>query len=81
MLFTWDTNNLCIIFSSWRVTGLWSLLISLVAIMALTAGYEAVREAARQYEARHDANMENMPRKHILYESEDDQRPAYVWRR
>merc|ERR1711988_1604594 len=31
MLFTWDTNNLCIVFSQWRVTGTFSLVISILA--------------------------------------------------
>lgn len=51
MLFTWSPHNLCIIFSSWRITSTASLLLSLLAIAALTAGYEAVRELARKYEA------------------------------
>ncbi|PPJ52925.1 hypothetical protein CBER1_11564 [Cercospora berteroae] len=50
MLFTWDTSNLCIVFSSWRISGAWSLIWSLAAVVALTAGYEAVREASRRYE-------------------------------
>ncbi|KAF1819394.1 Ctr copper transporter [Dissoconium aciculare CBS 342.82] len=52
MLFTWDTTNLCIVFRSWRITGFSSLVISLIAIVALSAGYEAIKEAARQFEAR-----------------------------
>lgn len=67
MLFTWDTTNLCIVFQSWRVTGLWSLLWTLAAVIALTAGYEAVREASRRYEARHAAIIENLPRKFLIY--------------
>ncbi|PGH18155.1 hypothetical protein AJ80_04542 [Polytolypa hystricis UAMH7299] len=51
MLFTWSSKNLCIIFRQWRVTGTFSLLLSLVAIVLLTAGYEAVREITRRYEA------------------------------
>lgn len=50
MLFTWSTHNLCIIFPSWRITSTLSLLFSLLAIVALTAGYEAVRELSRRYE-------------------------------
>ncbi|KAF2482556.1 Ctr copper transporter [Neohortaea acidophila] len=61
MLFTWDTTNLCIVFRSWRITGTWSLLWSLLAVMALTAGYEAVREACRRYEARQAAQLEHLP--------------------
>ena len=51
MLFTWSTKNLCIVFEGWRVTGNLSLIFSLLAIVALSAGYEAVRELSRRYEA------------------------------
>jgi copper transporter 1 len=51
MLFTWDTTDLCIVFSGWRITGTGSLIVSLLAIVLMTAGYEAVREASRRYEA------------------------------
>lgn len=63
MLFTWKTDNLCIVFEGWRVTDFWSLIFSLFAIIALTAGYEAVREASRKYEQRQAIVLENMPRK------------------
>ncbi|EMC95245.1 hypothetical protein BAUCODRAFT_35237 [Baudoinia panamericana UAMH 10762] len=62
MLFTWDTNNLCIVFRSWRVTSTWTLVLSLLAVMALTAGYEAVREASRRYELRVANKLSEMPR-------------------
>ena len=52
MLFTWDTTNLCIVFRQWRVTGAASLVFSLLAVAALTAGYEFVREMSRRYELR-----------------------------
>ncbi len=52
MLFTWDTLNLCIIFRSWNIRGTTSLVLSLIAIAALTAGYEFVRDQARLYELR-----------------------------
>lgn len=51
MLFTWSTQNLCIVFSSWRISGPGTLVLSLLAIVLLTAGYEAVREASRRYDA------------------------------
>jgi copper transporter 1 len=63
MLFTWDTTNLCIVFRSWRVTGLATLILSLIAVMALTAGYEAVREASRRYEDKQRKLIEEMPSK------------------
>lgn len=50
MLFTWSTKDLCIVFRGWRITGTWSLILSLLAIVLLTAGYEAVREASRRYD-------------------------------
>ncbi|KAK6544015.1 hypothetical protein TWF694_000729 [Orbilia ellipsospora] len=52
MLFTWDSTNLCIIFRSWHVRGPVSLVLSLLAIVALTSGYEFVREVSRRYEAQ-----------------------------
>lgn len=51
MLFTWSTKNLCIIFPQWRVAGPFSLFVSLVVIVLLTAGYEGVRKATKRYEA------------------------------
>jgi solute carrier family 31 (copper transporter), member 1 len=50
MLFTWSTKDLCIVFRSWHISGTGSLIFSLLAIVLLTAGYEAVREASRRYE-------------------------------
>jgi len=51
MIFTWDYTNMCIIFDWWHVRSTAHLLISLLAIIALTAGYEAVRAAAASYDA------------------------------
>lgn len=58
MLFTWDTKNLCIVFPQWHVRGTASLIFSLLAIVAICAGYEALREAARRYEAWTDKQEE-----------------------
>jgi len=57
MLFTWSTHNLCIVFRQWRITGIFSLLLSLAAIVLLSAGYEGVREISRQYEQSHATKM------------------------
>jgi len=51
MLFTWDTTDLCIVFRSWHISGTFSLIVAIIGIILLTAGYEAVREATRRYEA------------------------------
>lgn len=52
MLFTWSTEDLCIVFPKWHIGGPVSLFFSLLAIVLLTAGYEAVRQASQSYEAR-----------------------------
>lgn len=58
MLFTWDTTDLCIVFRSWHISGTFSLIVALVGIILLTAGYEAVREASRRYEAHSNKVLE-----------------------
>ncbi|KEQ92684.1 hypothetical protein AUEXF2481DRAFT_7424 [Aureobasidium subglaciale EXF-2481] len=63
MLFTWDTNNLCIVFKSWRVTSTMSLIWSLLGVILLTAGYELIREASRRYEAKVQKDIDDMPRR------------------
>jgi len=61
MLFTWDNTNLCIIFRWWHVSSTFTLLLSLVAVALLTAGYEGVREASRRYEASSAEYMNSLP--------------------
>jgi solute carrier family 31 (copper transporter), member 1 len=61
MLFTWETKNLCIIFKQWHVRGPTSLVFSLLAIVALCAGYEALREASRRYESWVAKEQEAVP--------------------
>ncbi|KAI4745146.1 hypothetical protein E4T50_04549 [Aureobasidium sp. EXF-12298] len=65
MLFTWDTNNLCIVFKSWRITSTMSLIWSLLGVMLLTAGYELVREMSRRYEAKVQKEIDDMPSKYF----------------
>ncbi|KAI2615691.1 Ctr copper transporter family protein [Hypoxylon sp. NC1633] len=61
MLFTWNTDNLCIIFRQWHVRGTTSLVFSLLAIMAICAGYEALREGIRRYEQSIAAKQDAAP--------------------
>ncbi|KAI4647749.1 hypothetical protein J4E93_004159 [Alternaria ventricosa] len=58
MLFTWDTTDLCIVFPSWHISGTTSLVFSLLAVVLMTAGYEAIREISRRYEAYSKTVME-----------------------
>ncbi|KAI0175686.1 Ctr copper transporter family protein [Hypoxylon sp. FL1284] len=61
MLFTWNTENLCIVFRQWHVRGPASLVFSLLAIIAVCAGYEALREGIRRYENAVAAKQETVP--------------------
>lgn len=62
MLFTWDTKNLCIVFSWWRLDGIFSILVSLAAVSLLSAGYELVRELSRRHEIRSRETLQKLPR-------------------
>ncbi|RMZ66670.1 ctr copper transporter family [Pyrenophora seminiperda CCB06] len=70
MLFTWDTTDLCIVFPSWHVSGTGSLIFWLLAVVLMTAGYEAVREMSRRYETYSNEVMEG-PR--VAREDEADE--------
>lgn len=52
MLFTWDTRNLCIVFRWWHIRSTPGLFLSLLAVVIFGAGYEALREGIRRYEAQ-----------------------------
>ncbi|KIH86999.1 solute carrier family 31 (copper transporter), member 1 [Sporothrix brasiliensis 5110] len=62
MLFTWDTNNLCIVFRWWHIRTTPGLILSLLAVVALGAGYEALREGIRRYEMVLAKRAEAVPR-------------------
>jgi len=63
MLFTWDTTNLCIVFRSWHISNTFTLIVSLLAIVAMGVGYEALREFSRRYEARAALRQQQQPSK------------------
>lgn len=65
MLFTWDPTNLCIIFRGWHVRGTASLVFSLLAIVGICIGYEALREATRRYETWTNKRQETAPRESL----------------
>lgn len=63
MLFTWDTNNLCIVFRQWHIRSTASLVFSLAAVVLLAVGYEGLRALSRRYElavARHVGSLPSM---------------------
>ena len=61
MLFTWDTNNLCIVFRQWHIRSNLSLVVSLLLVVAIGAGYEALRATSRRYEASLTRRVETAP--------------------
>ena len=63
MLFTWSTDNLCIVFRQWRITSTPSLLVSLALIVTICAGYEALREGIRRYDAVVARRLDTAPRR------------------
>jgi solute carrier family 31 (copper transporter), member 1 len=66
MLFNWDVENVCIVFSSWQVKGWGTFLLSLIGVVALTAGYEFVREMSRRYEASSSEYLNSLPSKSMI---------------
>ncbi|KAK4449261.1 Ctr copper transporter family-domain-containing protein [Podospora aff. communis PSN243] len=74
MLFTWDYQNVCVVFRQWHISSPLSLIVSLLGIVAIVAGYEALREAIRQFEARTTKRIEGAPR----HNRDDAARRAHV---
>lgn len=61
MLFTWDTTNLCIVFEKWHVYSTAGLLFSLLAVVLIGMGYEALRAGTRRYEVVMSRRIDNVP--------------------
>lgn len=60
MVWNYDTTNVCILTSSWRITTPFSLYMSLAIIMGLAAGYELLRLYIRQFDARLARSSSNL---------------------
>jgi len=52
MLFNWSTENLCVVFESWRINTPFALVLSCLVIIAMSASYELLRAQSRQFEER-----------------------------
>ncbi|KAK3177262.1 copper transpport protein [Lecanicillium sp. MT-2017a] len=61
MLFTWDTNNLCIVFRQWHIRSTLSLVVSLLAVVGIGIGYEALRSVSRSYEMYINGQVDALP--------------------
>lgn len=73
MHFTWETDNLCIIFNSWHIRSIAGLIFSLIGVALLTAGYEALREGSRRYECYVDKQKDELPN------DDDTERTPFLW--
>lgn len=78
MLFTWDTNNLCIVFRQWHIRSTGGLIISLLLVVALAAGYEALRAASRRYEQSVNKRVDSLPSKLFLLPPAEPSACAYI---
>lgn len=61
MLFTWNTKNLCIVFESWHIRSTAGLIFSLLAVILIGMGYEALRAGTRRYEILMRRRVESTP--------------------
>lgn len=52
MLFTWSTDNLCVVFKWWHVRTSFDLLVTLAAVVLLGMGYEYTKVIAAKLEAK-----------------------------
>lgn len=66
MLFTWDTTNLCIVFEKWHIYSTAGLLFSLLAVVLIGMGYEALRAGTRRYEIVMSRRVDNVPSESTL---------------
>ncbi|CAG8579454.1 17438_t:CDS:2, partial [Dentiscutata heterogama] len=52
MLFNWDTTNLCIIFSWWKVNGIPLLILSCFFVALIGVVYELLKYLSRKYDEK-----------------------------
>lgn len=76
MLFTWDTTNLCIVFEKWHVYSTAGLLFSLLAVVLIGMGYEALRAGTRRYEIVMSRRIDNVPSESALLQPSSSSFPV-----
>ncbi|CAG8975479.1 hypothetical protein HYALB_00004796 [Hymenoscyphus albidus] len=78
MLFTWNTKNLCLVFRWWHIQTTPGLIFSLLAVVALTAAYEALRSMSRRYERAVNRKVQSTPT--VLIDGEAiTERTPFLW--
>lgn len=61
MIFTWDSTDLCVVFDWWHVRNTFDLVLTLIAIACLSAGYEYLRYRIRIIDAEIANNADVVP--------------------
>lgn len=61
MLFTWDYNNLCVVFKWWHISTVLQLALSMLVVAVLGAGYEYLRCRIRKLDNRNVNAVANPP--------------------
>ncbi|ODV80983.1 copper transpport protein [Suhomyces tanzawaensis NRRL Y-17324] len=57
MLFTWDYRNTCVIFEWWHIRSFNSFILSLIALVIISAGYEFIKSAIELWEKSHSNTL------------------------
>jgi solute carrier family 31 (copper transporter), member 1 len=52
MLFNWDTEKICIVFSWWKVNSIGFLILSCLIVTFLAASFELLRYLSREYDSK-----------------------------
>ncbi|RIA89868.1 Ctr copper transporter family-domain-containing protein [Glomus cerebriforme] len=83
MLFNWDSERLCIIFSWWRVNNIGFLILSCFIIAALAASFEFLRFILRKYDSSiysssHSQLQEGRDTEEIQSQNNDEIRITFV---
>lgn len=51
MIFNWDTKGMCVVFPWWHVKTHLGMVLTVIAVVAISAGYEYVRKLSRDIDA------------------------------
>ena len=63
MLLNWDVENVCIVSSQWHIRTTFDMIASLLAVVLIGVGYEALRAASRKYELAVTKRVDSAPSK------------------
>lgn len=61
MIFNWDTKGMCVVFPWWHVKTHLGMILTVVAVVFISAGYEYVRKLSRDIDAAFKGSGEYLP--------------------